>query len=443
MKLYLGGTEVKLWRDLMAEQKVENVGLSYMGLRRRVKTDTNSWSIENNFPVEQDIFLDSGAYTLNKSGTEFTNLQAEELAENYVKFVKNNIDRVNLVSEFDAQVLGYDYIRAMREDFFDDISPDKFMPIWHPYYGIDELEKMVSSYTVVGIAEVDSAGDVISSKLNNLVSRYGVRLHGVAMTGRKMMKEVRWDSCASMSWLSPSKFGDTILWRNGTLHRYPKDYKERCRKQNYKYLNDSGFDADKILADDTTEVLKLSMWSWGEFTADLNKRSNYHGSEQKTSNMDILGQEVDTLRGKNPNAELALSAPIVPQTSMFEQSLNNKDVAPKTLEQRRSLHSALVDMQAQRVLILKLTEDKEPGYVNPELSGEIDRLNKMLKTQADMEKQGFTINNEIVIPQVGEGFMSKAFGSSVTEKITEAEKPKTSEDLMPEGEIFEAELVHE
>src|SRR5690348_7246711 len=107
MKLYFGGSEVKMWRDLLAEEQVSNVALSYIGLLRRNKgnvQNTADWSISGHYPDNQSIFLDSGAFTLNKENAEYTREQAQELAGSYMIFVQNNIDRVALVSEFDAQV---------------------------------------------------------------------------------------------------------------------------------------------------------------------------------------------------------------------------------------------------------------------------------------------------------------------------------------------------
>src|ERR1700683_3744638 len=158
MKMYFGGSEVKLWRDLLAQENVPNVALSYIGLLRRNKNNleiTENWSIAEHYPEDQNIFLDSGAFTLNKEGADYTREDALLLAQCYEKFVENNIDRISLVSEFDVQILGQAQMQWSRDGFYNSLPADKFMPIWHAEYGVDELERLCSTYSVVGITATD------------------------------------------------------------------------------------------------------------------------------------------------------------------------------------------------------------------------------------------------------------------------------------------------
>lgn len=445
MRMYMGGSEVKLWRDLLSEQNVPNVGLSYIGLLRRNKNNvelTSKWSIADHYPEDQNIFLDSGAFTINKEGAEYTKEAVHDMCCNYEVFVTNNIDRVSLVSELDAQLLGYDYIKARREDFYDDLPPDKFMPIWHVSYGTQELERLCSSYAIVGISGIDSADVNLVPMLNGLVHRYGVRLHGVAMTGRKMMDRVKWDSVASMSWLSPSRFGDTILWVGGELKRYPKDYKKE-RRRHAPYITAHGFDADKIIADDSTELLKLSLWSWGKFVESLSHSVVATEAVEQNGNFaEMTPNGVDIHGIYTGNKNLPAVMPQIRETSLFEQALIGNALEVKTTDQAKALHSALVDLQAQRVLAMKHIEDSEGGYVNANLSQEIDRLNKLIKTRSEMDKTGFSIHVEASGPQ-GPGFMSAMLGRDVSDKLVPQEDEEEAPVQQENEDIVEAELLNE
>jgi len=443
MRLYFGGTEVKMWRDLLTEQKVPDVALSYIGLLRRNKGNvniTNTWSISEHYDRSHHIFLDSGAYTLNKEGSEYTREQAEELAADYMTFVSFNKDSVDLISEFDAQILGYDYIKMMRDAFYDDLPPDKFMPIWHAEYGLEELERLCSAYSIVGITSTDMGDKSLIPTLNGYVQRYGVRLHGVAITGRKLLLEVRWDSVASMSWLSPSRFGDTIVWTGSELKRYPKDYKDRARKQHSGYLRNQGFDIDKIQADDSREILKLSLWSWGKYIEYLDRHGVTNVPRNETPVFaESSGVAVATQGGQERNEHLL---PAVPETDTFEAVVRQQSVAVRPPESKKALHSALIDLQAQRVAALKRIEDQEGGYADINLSSEIDRLNRLIKTGNEMEKQSFSLKIEASAPS-GEGFMSTMFGSNVGEKLTSPATKVVAEQIVETEEIHEAELVDE
>jgi hypothetical protein len=440
------GSEIKLWREILAEQHIPYVALSFMGLRRRIR-DTVNWDISASYPEYQEIFLDSGAYTLNREGSEYTREQAAELSGIYTEFVSRNIDRLSLVSEFDAHVLGYDYIQAMRKDFYDNLPPEKFMPVWHPSYGLQELDRLCSSYVVVGVAEMQAGDNSLLATLNSLVNRYGVRLHGIAMTGIKMMKQVKWDSAASMSWLSPSRYGDTIMWTaSGELKRYPKAYKDQCRNQHRTYLEKQGFNVDKLLADDRREVLRLSLWSWGKFTDSMDKYSLISNSAAMEDISGIKGNmnsEVDTHDDSGrKNSEISVISG-VRETSLFEAALGNYPVEVRSQDQVNALHSALIDLQAQRVLTLKKQEDAEMGY-DFNVSAEIDRLNKLIRARHEMGKSGISVHIEASGPE-GPGFMSSMFGASVGEKLAEKPVKASPQEIILEenSEIFEAELLNE
>lgn len=301
MKYYFGGAEIKAWRELLIQQQVPTVSLSYVGLKRRLNT-SNTWDIGANYPNSQQVFLDSGAYSLNKNPAKYTIEQAQELLDAYIEFVNENIAAVAMVSEFDAQMFGQDTLDTYRTTIYNDIPPEKFMPIWHPDYGTEKLESLCSAYDVVGVTIPDIHDTSLVPLFNSAISRYDVRLHGVAITSKTMMKEVGFDSVSSMSWLSPSVFGDTIVWNGKELIRYPKAYKN-SRKRHRTLFRDIGLDEQKIEADDSKELLKLSIWSWQQFVNSLGRVTTM-SSEQKDPFGHLDGSVVDIHPQDDRNEQL-------------------------------------------------------------------------------------------------------------------------------------------
>src|SRR5690606_10269854 len=154
------------------------------------------------------------------------------------------------------------WIEKQRREFYDHLPRDKFIPIWHAEWGIDYLEQMAEHYPRIGITTTEFNNRDLTPLLNTLVRTRGIRLHGVAMTHVDQMSAINWDSVSSTSWISPQQFGDTIVWTGRELKRYPKKYKEQARKRYRTLFEREGFDAEKIANDDSTEVLRLSIWSW-------------------------------------------------------------------------------------------------------------------------------------------------------------------------------------
>ena len=177
MKLFFAGAEVPGWRHALVEQ--EYVSLSFVGLTRRVKGVEN-WRIADHFPAGQKVFLDSGAYTLNKGYAinedepAYSDDDALTLASRYMAFVAGNIDTLEMVSEFDALQLGQEWIEGVREDFWDDLPADKFLPIWHAQTGHDDLERLASAYPRLGVLQMTAeASNAYEPLLASLPGRYG------------------------------------------------------------------------------------------------------------------------------------------------------------------------------------------------------------------------------------------------------------------------------
>jgi hypothetical protein len=72
--------------------------------------------------------------------------------------------------------------RPGREDFYEDLPEDKFLPIWHSEWGVDELDKLAQRYKRVGVTQTDLDGRNLTPVLNEITRKYGTLLHGVAMT---------------------------------------------------------------------------------------------------------------------------------------------------------------------------------------------------------------------------------------------------------------------
>jgi hypothetical protein len=431
------------------------------------------------------VFLDSGGYTYNKDITSYTREQAVETSRQYQAFVTANIDRLSLVSEFDAQQMGYDYIKEARDRFYNNLPSEKFMPIWHTEYGLDELESMCSSYDVVGICREDMHDDTIIPALNAAVNRYGTRLHGVAITSKGTMQEVAWDSVSSMSWLSPSVYGDTIVWTGRELKRYPRDYKANARKKHRTLFLDHGFDVQKIENDDSQELLRLSLWSWQEFT---NSIVAPHGRNNQGRNQEAPGTAVDIQGGQTGNANrspailnrretttipvMGLSSyeikteegteqvPFITTRSEsmracntcflrdkcpgFEADANclyNMPIEVKTKPQLEALQAALIEMQTHRVMFMQMAEDIEGGYADPNLSSEMDRLQRMISKKVDADKIRLSSYQEVELPSPGPGIFESLFGADASAKVQALPAPIKADDVIKDSEIYEAELL--
>jgi hypothetical protein len=434
-KLYFQGAEQKGWQRLLLAEGVHNLGISFAYFHRKVSR--SHWQLPE-LPAGTSVLLDSGAFGANKDPGRMDEAGWREYETGYCEFVEDNLDAVDIVTEFDLQLLGYDHIKTMRRTFWDGLGP-KFMPIWHPVYGMDELERLARRYDRVGVPGTALAElSYLGGRINTLSRQWDTKFHGIGLTQPEVLRNVHFATAASTSWISPSKFGDTQVFDGVRLKRYPRKYKAQARKRHRMLFEKAGFDAAKILADDPVEVTRFTVWSWRRFEEALAKHRGVTPSVETLPAATALpvGAPVD------PSAAPGRSEDVMPLPVLNFDGAENVTLAPAgtvrrcsncyvaaqcpafrpeaacafnipvSLRTREELLSALysiVELQVQRVAFGRYTEELEGGYADPNLSGELDRLMRLVKELKDIEdsRDSLKINVEA---RAGAGVLSRIFG---------------------------------
>lgn len=92
-------------------------------------------------------------------------------------------------------------------------------------------------------------------------------------------------------------------------------------------------------------------------------------------------------------------------------------VSVSTKESLLALLRGLVEMQAQRVVFARFTEELEGGYPDPNLSSEIDRIFRLTAAMKDIEEDGsyVRIAMEAKNTNEGAGVLSRIFGSAAAQ----------------------------
>jgi hypothetical protein len=488
MRLYYGGGEIATHRLTLARNGIKDVYLSYMGLRRRCKF-ARPWLVDEKFTTDTHVLLDSGAYSVNKGvNSDLDTDEMVSIALHYETFVAQNLERIDAFTEFDALPLGLEWIQDRRDDYYHDLG-DKFMPVWHAEHGVEELERMAAVYRRIGVLQTALGNRDLIPVLNVLAERRGTLFHGMSMTKPDIMLAVNFDSVGSTSWISPMQFGDTFVWTGRELKRYPKDYKAEARKRHRTLFTANGFDAAKIAADDNREVVRLSLWSWQHCLADINRRKTGIMPEEEEPvvyvpedadsvpapagdvNLPVPGDTrkqlaVDRVPVLLPGVSFVAAADDDLEIRVQGQSLRRCDtcflrergcpgfkagasclyeipIEVKTREQIKALENGLISMQTQRVMFMRMVEDLEGGFPDPNLSNEIDRLTRMIKSQRDGTAEKFSLNINATNRSGELGALSRIFGDKVAEAQA-IERTNVVDAMIAEtemGKVFEAEIV--
>jgi hypothetical protein len=266
-KIIMSGVEIPSNRTLLEKAGVKNVMLNYWGLRKRGLPKTKPYLVGEHFLPGMKVWLDSGAVQADKANLSIKEL--EDYAADYEEFVAINYDRIEGWVEFDSQVWGLPKIVQQRAAFEND---PKMWVVWHSSYNTLLLQQWSESYSNVAIPN-DAIENVVSlaAMTRNLQRAHGTNFHALATAKPDNLRQIPFDSASTLSWLSPMRRGETIIWDGSKLVRYPKRMKDQARPRYKATLQKAGLDFEKFIADDTLEATKVAIWSYQQLEESMSK----------------------------------------------------------------------------------------------------------------------------------------------------------------------------
>lgn len=469
----------------MERTGVDQVMLSYWGLRKRGLPKTKAYLIGEHFLPNMKVWVDSGAVQADKAGWSVREL--EEYAADYEEFIALNYERIEGWVEFDSQVLGLNWVQQQRAAFEND---PKMWVVWHDTYSSAMLRQWSEEYKNVAIpGDVIETVTSLSGTVRSLKRTYGTEFHALATAKPDNLRQIPFDTASTLSWLSPMRRGETIIWDGSKLVRYPKKMKDQARLRYKSVVEKAGFDFGKFKGDDTLEATKVAVWSYLQLEKQMDKEkpelkliqgdkvsdnsdntlysglmdldidpSNNKGSEvrkvertevvQRDPNevisMPVLGYQMKTIVETEDGRDVLKDVPVVQSNSASLRQCDtcfvaancpafkpantcafNLPIEVKTKDQLKGLLTAIVEMQGQRVAFMRFAEELNGGYADPNTSQEMDRLLKLVASVKDLES-----NKEFVqitaSRQTSGGVLSAIFGDKA-QALRELNQPLNEE----------------
>ena len=457
MKIIYLGAEVPSNRILLGSAGARSVGVSYWRLMKRGLPKTKIYLLESYFPEDMEILVHPGIPRTQ----EISRTELEEFAADYEEFIVNNVDRLTQFTEINHFQVSPDFVRDQRETVWAEMPPAKFLPVWNPQTGQKGLEELTAKYLDVALpGESLEDHTWLSGATQRLVRTEGSRFHALGTARPDNLRQVPVESAATLSWLSPMTRGETIIWDGTRLVRYPKSMKEQARPRHKAVYEKAGVEFDKIVGDDSEELCKLAVWSFDQLEMRLTKVGNISdmfedpagddyaenvpvvsdrsGVEMRKiqprnpdemGNLPVFGFEIKTIVERDESGNDVLKD--VPVIQSHDTSLRQCDtcfiasncpafkpqntcafklpIEVKTKDQLKSLINAIIEMQGQRVAFMRFAEEMNGGYADPNVSQEIDRLFKLIKTTKELDDSREFIRMTVE-RQGNAGVLSQIFG---------------------------------
>ena len=268
MGLIFSGTEVGSNRTLLAGQGITHMGLNYWGLRKRGLPKTKIWLISEHFDSNTKVYIESGASQADKAG--LSKQELIDLAADYQEFLVNNADRAEAFLEFDSQILGKPWIEQQRPFFSND---PKLWVIWHQEYGIQNLKELSEQFQTVAIPneEIESVTN-LSGITRAYERQYGTKYHAIGCAKPDNLRQIPFATASTLSWLSPMRRGETIVWDGTKLVRYPKKMKDQARPRYKAIVEGAGLDYSEFINDSTLEATRVAVWSYLQLEKSMDKK---------------------------------------------------------------------------------------------------------------------------------------------------------------------------
>lgn len=269
MRIIFSGAEVGSNRTLLEGMKVESMGLNFWGLRKRGLPKNKIWLISEHFDNDTQVFIESGAAQADKAGLSKEELTS--LAVEYQEFLVNNAERATAFMEFDSLVLGQDWVKAQRPFYEND---PKFWVVWHEEYGLPALKALSESHQHVLIPndEIESVTS-LSAVTRGYQRQFGTQYHALACAKPDNLRQVPFSTASTLSWLSPMRRGETIVWDGTKLNRYPKRMKDQARPRYKSIVEKAGLDYLEFSKDSTLEATRVAVWSYLQLEKLMDKKT--------------------------------------------------------------------------------------------------------------------------------------------------------------------------
>lgn len=446
MNIIFGGAEIPSNRTLLARCGVTHVAVSYWGLRKRGLPKTKEYLLAERFPEDVTIYVESGGPQVDAAGLTLGELQ--EYAADYEHFLSINESRIAGATELDSKALGHRFVLDQRRTFWDDFGEDRFWPVWSHEEGFAGLLALSQQYPHVALSGASVEADsTLSSRTRTLIQQYQTAFHGLGLAKPDELRQIPFESVTTLAWLSPMRRGETVVWDGTRLVRYPKKMKDQARLRLAAICQRAGLDHDLILADDNTEITRLAVWSYQQLEQRMDRKDNPFtvidgegglladnkdilddpgSAERGTAAPDNSVVERGNLQPRHPDEMIALpvfgyqmktvvetdengrevlrDVPVVQSQSSTLRQCNtcfvasncpafkpnntcafNLPIEVKTKDQLRGLLNAIIEMQGARVAFARFSEELNGGYPDPNVSQEIDRLFKLVKSLKELE----------------------------------------------------------
>lgn len=287
--LIFSGVENPKYFDILYNMGVRNFLMSYHYISSK-KLDMTSYKERG-----IKLFIDSGVYTFLNNAEKYGDLDEahwEQYIKNYLAWARANKDVIFAVANVDLDYyFGTEKVNEWNEKYFEPFMLETGIPvcfIWHDCRGEDGWEEYCKRYPYTGFSWVSGNSSDLDCnfgiRMLKTAEKYGSVCHGMGMTRTSFLTKLPFYTSDSTTWLVGLQYGEINYWTGKKMTRLKK---EKWKGEKLSDLVAYGLDRDKLLDEDTDEMIKANAIAFIEAEKYIHnklKSKMYWLKPQKVSN---------------------------------------------------------------------------------------------------------------------------------------------------------------
>lgn len=285
MRVFFACSNSKVYIDLLRQEGVENVLLSYAFFKSAYKT--REMFGEYN---PKNLIVDSGAFSVWSKGDSIDiDLYAQFCLDMLKLFPLSNVYCVNLdvlPGKFGQRPTFKQVEESASEGWnnmeYLESKGLKVIPVFHQHENFEWLEKIRHHTDYIGVSPANDVS--MNEKLEWMNKVYSiikdtVKTHGFAVTSTEQLYRYPLFSADSSSWTSPTRFGTIPIFADDLKMKVIK-YKDKASVLKYwEYIKDWGI--EKLSSDDWSHRIRLSIKSYLQLNVQATKLWEQRGVKFK------------------------------------------------------------------------------------------------------------------------------------------------------------------
>jgi hypothetical protein len=336
-----------------------------------------------------------------------------------------------------------------------------FIPEWHGGE-VEEFFDLAVEHGRVGVSEGVLASPTLMQPIVTFLRRNpSVSLFAVTSKAKLLSPPYASDVVVS-GWLASQKHRELQVWDGSKVARFSRSARNEQIDSHRGQIINLGADPVLIAEGDIAESTKLAVLSWLQYE---NVVTTYQGvflPGVATEGPVALATPPPSTRHREELVVLPVlrprseeSPPVAVSSSTLRQCriCSLAQVCPKyesdatcgfsipvtirTKTEMLDMMSALLEIQAQRVLMSKFEEDLMSQGLSAEVSAEMERFFRLSESvkRITEDRQTVTITASSSGPSAGP--LSQLFGTRVGELNSQLPQPVSSEDVIDDAEIID------